>query len=253
MKKITIFCKRNNNIVDRKLAVFFNAWIMDNIDDEQAALFHKDGEKPYTVHADILHNKLNLVVSLLNLQKTKSIERLLLNIKEEKLQLKSTGKSEIKIDHIKVTNLEEKELTNYFYKFEVPRELKISFITPTAFKSHGSYIFMPNTRLIFQNLMRKYNWIFENSNHIDVELLDSLCDVTFIKSFKIQSNYYSIHKAYIPGFVGSIKVKCVGPQTLVNFVYTLLKFGEFSGIGIKTSLGMGAICIEEKERDRNDG
>ncbi|MFT8458190.1 MAG: CRISPR-associated endoribonuclease Cas6 [Liquorilactobacillus ghanensis] len=253
MKKITIVCKKDNSIIDRKIAVFFNAWIMDHIGEEQASLFHENGEKPYAIHSEVLHNKLNLVVSLLDQKQTSSIEQLLLKIDGEKLHLKSVASSELQVDYVEVTELKEKELTNYFYEVEAPRELRLEFITPTAFKSHGNYIFMPNIRLIFQNLMRKYNWIFENSNHIDVELLDKLCDSIFIKSFKIQSSYYSIHKTYIPGFVGNIKIKCTGVQTLVNFMYVLLKFGEYSGVGIKTGLGMGAIRLEKVERNRNNG
>lgn len=38
---------------------------------------------------------------------------------------------------------------------------------------------------------------------------------------------------------------CHGSQTLTNYVAVLLKFAEYSGVGVKTSMGMGAIKLLE--------
>jgi CRISPR/Cas system endoribonuclease Cas6 (RAMP superfamily) len=36
-----------------------------------------------------------------------------------------------------------------------------------------------------------------------------------------------------------------GPDTLARYVRFLLRFGEYSGVGIKTAIGMGGIRIKE--------
>ena len=64
-----------------------------------------------------------------------------------------------------------------------------------------------------------------------------------IVSYKLHSQYFphvtKDHK--IPAFVGSVVLKCHGPQPMIGLVRMLLKFGEYAGIGIKTSMGMGGV------------
>ena len=40
-----------------------------------------------------------------------------------------------------------------------------------------------------------------------------------------------------------------GPQQFVNLMNLLVRIGEYSGVGIKTAMGMGAVeIIERKEK-----
>ena len=39
-----------------------------------------------------------------------------------------------------------------------------------------------------------------------------------------------------------------GPQQMVNLMHMLLHFGTYSGVGIKTAMGMGGFQIEERKR-----
>jgi putative CRISPR-associated protein Cas6 len=41
--------------------------------------------------------------------------------------------------------------------------------------------------------------------------------------------------------------KITGPNTLKAYANMLLKFGEYSGLGMKTSLGMGGLELEERK------
>ena len=45
--------------------------------------------------------------------------------------------------------------------------------------------------------------------------------------------------------MGELTIRVKGPQQMVNLAWMLVKFGTFSGIGIKTGLGMGGMHIEE--------
>ena len=49
----------------------------------------------------------------------------------------------------------------------------------------------------------------------------------------------------IPSFIGNIDIYIRGPQTMTNLVNLLISFAKFSGIGIKTSIGMGGIWDNE--------
>lgn len=50
--------------------------------------------------------------------------------------------------------------------------------------------------------------------------------------------------------MGKITIKIRGTQTMTNFANMLFKFGNYSGVGIKTSIGMGAIYANQKQRRR---
>ena len=49
---------------------------------------------------------------------------------------------------------------------------RIRFATPTAFKSKGQYVIMPDVRLIFQNLLMRYNQAYAGDKEIDSETVD---------------------------------------------------------------------------------
>lgn len=55
----------------------------------------------------------------------------------------------------------------------------------------------------------------------------------------------------IPSFIGSVKLKCTGNRKFRSLVNMLLKFGEYSGAGIKNSMGMGAIKVRDQGGNNN--
>ncbi len=122
----------------------------------------------------------------------------------------------------------------------------ITFLTPTSFKRAGSYAFIPDARLILQNLLMRYNAVYEGNQEVDEDTIQYMEKNIHIVSYSLQSRYFShvSHNYRIPAFTGRIVLKCRGPQPLVGLVRMLLKFGEYAGVGIKTSMGMGGIrCI----------
>jgi CRISPR-associated endoribonuclease Cas6 len=252
LKRITIICERPARI-EKKLAVFLNAWLMGQIPEQAADLFHRSGDKPYTIHVEATPNELKFVVNLLKERKTATIAAFLTDFSQTKITFASANQ-EFEIKKIKEENCSEKDLTEQFYQENAARTFNLDFISPTAFKSQNNFIFLPDIRLIFQSLMRKYEYVFSNTDHVAVELLDQIVQNTKIKHFKIRSEYYSIHQAFIPGFKGRTKLSCSGSQTLVNYVNLLLKFGEYAGVGVKTSLGMGAVLVNQnKKKDGKNG
>ncbi|MDE7307747.1 MAG: CRISPR system precrRNA processing endoribonuclease RAMP protein Cas6, partial [Lachnospiraceae bacterium] len=69
-----------------------------------------------------------------------------------------------------------------------------------------------------------------------------------IVQYQLKSIFYCIGKNKIPAFIGQITVKVNGPQLMVNFANLLFRFGEYSGIGIKTAMGMGNIKLLERDK-----
>ena len=136
-----------------------------------------------------------------------------------------------------------KALTDLIHD-DAPKRASVSFVTPASFKSKGEYVFMPSSKLVLQNLLMHYCQVYEGDKEIDGETLAYLEQKTRITSYNLRSRYFE-HVAgkgsAIPSFVGSIVLNVDGPPTMVGLVRMLLKFGEFAGVGIKTSMGMGGL------------
>ena len=66
----------------------------------------------------------------------------------------------------------------------------------------------------------------------------------------MRSTQYRIERVRIPSFIGEISIRIDGSQQLANVATMLAKFGEYSGVGIKTGMGMGAMKVIDPERNR---
>lgn len=120
----------------------------------------------------------------------------------------------------------------------------ISFITPSAFKSKGTYVFIPSVRLVFQNLLMRYGQVYGADKEIDPETVDFIDNHVAITSYSIRSRYFDNamqEGRKLPAFIGDINLSAKGPQQLIGLVRMLITFAEYSGIGIKTSMGMGGV------------
>jgi CRISPR-associated endoribonuclease Cas6 len=148
------------------------------------------------------------------------------------------------------------ELLEEFYQKPAERYLDMEFITPTAFKSNGKYVIFPGEKYIFQSLMNKCSAAAEtNMEMFDSDTLTQLTDNSEIVQYRLKSVRFPIEGIWIPAFKGEITLRVKGTDTLVRYARFLLKFGEYSGVGIKTAMGMGAIRLKERREthDRHTG
>ena len=95
--------------------------------------------------------------------------------------------------------------------------------------------------------MMKYGRLVENRGDIEEETLDYLTSHSRITSYRMETRYFKVHGKNIPAFKGRLTFKITGPSTLKAYANMLLKFGEYAGLGMKTSLGMGGIELEERK------
>lgn len=84
--------------------------------------------------------------------------------------------------------------------------------------------------------------------------MSSFVIVLFDMLLKLQSHYTTKEFGFVIVLFdmvlklrGRLTFKVQGAQTLKAYVKMLLTFGEYSGLGMKTSLGMGGIKLEERK------
>ena len=132
-----------------------------------------------------------------------------------------------------------------FYEESASKYIEVIFETPTAFKRNGKYVFYPELHLLYQSLMNKYSASSENMSMIDEETLLQIENNSEIVRYRLQSIPFPMEGINVPGFIGSIRIRFSGTETMMRYIRLLLRFGEYSGVGIKTAIGMGAITLVE--------
>jgi len=201
---------------------------------------HESMQHEYSMHIEEIRdkNEWHWIINLLN-------DRAFENIWQKTLSKLSTFKLrrqelDIRIVSNSVTELSNTDLFNIFKNNEKISKFQINILTPVSFKSNGKYIIFPDISLILQSLIKRYDSVIQNETLTDSETFKQLCDNCFICGYRLKSANFHLEGIKIPGFIGSITIKCKGTTTMSNFLNMLFTFGVFSGIGIKTSMGMGA-------------
>ena len=120
---------------------------------------------------------------------------------------------------------------------------RLDFRTPTAFKSRGRYLILPNSRLSLQSLVRQWNGCFPDCpiEDQDGQGVEAMSEGLLCRGYRLRDQSYPLKGSRVPGFVGELTLE----NRLAGFHRTLadalLYFSGFSGVGIKTALGMGGV------------
>lgn len=218
--------------------------LMEIIESSYAEYLHEQKYNPYSQHLEIGEKNYWIIKTL---DKT-AFDKIILPFMNDEIFILEIKKKNIKI-HIKKKELHiqnKKELMDRFYEKECSHFLNLEFLTPTAFKSEGQYVIFPDLRLIYQSLMNKYSASCTDMEMYDEEIIEEMLRTSRIVSYKLNSTYFPLEGISIPAFRGRIGIKIHGKDTIAKYVRFLAEFGEYSGVGIKTSIGMGAIRINGK-------
>ena len=116
----------------------------------------------------------------------------------------------------------------------------LEFISPTSFKSYGEYLIFPSVEHIIRNLVNRWNSYSQSYLIKDEDAILALIQGIKIAGYRLQSSYFKMKGTKIPGFRGEVRLSTRLSIPLAELLKILLYFSEYSGIGIKTSLGMGA-------------
>lgn len=218
--------------------------LMEHIKSEYAEILHKSGVKPYSQHLSFQPDKINWKISTLTKEAREQIilplltqEDHTLRIKHLDLDLTVQGKS---LEELSYDALMEK---TYFGRCKP--YLTLEFVTPTAFKVDGRYQFYPTVFHIFQSLAKKYDAVSGETEIFSEQLMKEISEHLFVTRYNLRSCAFSLEGVNIPAFKGQLTLKSTGPQMFTNLIHMLANFGTFSGVGIKTAIGMGALSIKE--------
>lgn len=115
--------------------------------------------------------------------------------------------------------------------------------SPAAFKQGGRYAIFPQERLLLQSLVNRWNVVFPEYPLEDEDAFQAMLSGLHIVDYRLRTTRFPLKGVKIPSFIGSITIEAKLPVPLLELWLTLTRFADFSGIGIKTSLGMGGVCL----------
>ncbi len=124
------------------------------------------------------------------------------------------------------------------------RRLRMEFVSPTAFNRFKFDYPFPEPHLLFSNLLSRWNTFSEFPLELtETEILNGVVIYEFegsIQKFMIDQRLKRV------GFVGRVGF-LIKDQGLAKKLSTLAFFANFSGVGIKTTMGMGAVKVSLRQ------
>lgn len=229
----------------------FHGVIMENIDSEYAEILHNTGLNPFAI--SLRKEKENFIWSIrtLNKEAYNNIIMRFLDANFNQFVIRHNNIT-VKILDKELNTKPKSELVENFYHKEIESNLfDIDFLTPTAFKSNGQYVFMPDIEFIYRSIMNKYS-ASSDDEMLDDNTLKQLVECTKLTRYDLKSVYFNLEGVKIPGFKGYITLRVNGPDTMRRFARLLFEFAEYSGIGIKCSLGMGKVSTKNISRRKEN-
>ena len=238
------------------MASLMQGVLMERIDPAYAEYLHRTGAHPYSQNIQIKEDRIYWNINALSDEAEQYIVHPILKGGDEAILLTHRQET-LQIIDKKVDSISYDELVQKYYLGSNSRNLTLQFLTPTSFKQGGRYCIFPTSRLIFQSLMQRYDAGAEESSIFSEELVEEFEQYAEITDYKLRSVRFSMEGVKIPSFIGECKIRIKGPQQMVNVAHMLAQFGRYSGVGIKTGLGMGALDVKEyrsfnKEQNRAD-
>ncbi len=224
--------------------------IMEHIDERYAETLHQRKLNPYSQCLTCGKQNIWTIKTL----DEEAYENMIVPLMEKEFAGFEIKKRGIHVDILeKQIRIQKKqELLEEFYECPAGKYLNLEFITPTAFKSNGRYVIMPDVRYIYQSLMNKYSAASDEMDMYDEDTLEQLIDSSEISQYRLKSTIFPLEGIKIPSFKGELTIRLKGTDTMARYARLLMRFGEYSGVGIKTAMGMGAMRLKER-RGKDEG
>jgi CRISPR-associated endoribonuclease Cas6 len=132
------------------------------------------------------------------------------------------------------------ESSNFEKLTEIPSQntIELQFISPTSFKQNQNIQPFPLPELVFNSLLRRWNQFAPSELQFPEIQWQGL-----VSAFDIKTHALKMEASAEIGTVGRVKYRFPDPKQ-GRIATILANFAVFSGVGRKTSMGMGQVGIK---------
>lgn len=123
------------------------------------------------------------------------------------------------------------------------RQITIRLVTPVTFKTENHYAVFPTPELILHSAASKWNALGLRATVDDPEALRQMTERTWITDYRLRSTRFYMKDTRIQSFQGELTLSVRGPEPMLRLFDALIGSLCFTGLGIKTTLGMGGVEI----------
>lgn len=149
------------------------------------------------------------------------------------------GKRHVEILEKKVSVIDD---IDHLYLEAPEKQFELKLQTPVAFKSRQQYQLLPANRLILQSLIRRWNFCFPlYPISEEEENVQQMAEMLHLRALRLESEVFRTKGAVIPGVTGSMSFESMEEGETDQILRTLIALGNYTGIGIKTAIGMGGV------------
>lgn len=208
------------------------AWLLDRVPEEYAAFAHKQENRCLSQYLD---GDL-WVLNLLGREAAEIFGAVLDKTEEISLNLALLHVDE----NCRHTVERPEDFLNRGRELHCSRA-ELRFRSPTAFRQAGRYAIYPETGLILQSLLAGWNQLYPEYLLEDGDMLAELKGGINIVDYSLRTVRFRLKDTAVPGCLGWATVEARLPIVLLELWNALLCFAQFSGLGIKTALGMGGV------------
>lgn len=243
LQKIVIQCKYSGeNKASYNWGSLFHGVIMEMLPAEIAEEIHESQMKPFSQFITPSgEDQLEWLIGLWDEYISEHIVKAVMPMTKIELKHKELV---LNITDIKRSSISENDYFGLFFTGDNPsRRYEIEFKTPCTHKQYGAYATFPSVDLIIQNLIRRFSAFTQEFSLDAPEAMEQIIDNIRIVRYSLRTAIYYMEQTRITGYVGRITVAISGPEQLARLTGAILVFAEYSGIGIKTALGMGGVTI----------
>ncbi|MBC7075727.1 MAG: CRISPR-associated endoribonuclease Cas6 [Syntrophomonadaceae bacterium] len=224
---------------------------------DYASYLHQDGINPINNYLIIPPRKYleeQGATWVINVWGEKAIEHVLIALNKIRyLEIKSYD-TRVEVEGINSGKLiKEKDFVReHLTQSNPPNWYRLILLSPTSFRSNNEYTLFPSSELIIKSAVQKWNAYAQETIINDEQALEDLIKNSRIVDYSLKSCRYRFKGVKIPAFMGSVIISLRGPHAMLNLYNMLLNFLPYSGLGIKASLGMGAVRVEEGDNGKQN-
>lgn len=117
-------------------------------------------------------------------------------------------------------------------------------VSTTSFKVDKQYTIFPEAFRIYRYLLRQWNQFSTFEAMDNDSLLEPLESGVFIRDYNLRMGIYGLEGIKIRGFRGQVVMQFKRNEELQRVLALLSYYSQFTGLGIKTALGMGGVKCE---------
>lgn len=220
--------------------------LIELVGTDYAGQLHEAGLRPYSqyVYFDKAKKQYIWHLSAVTADAVNRIVRPMLEMPEKIFLKQKRGHLYIK-DRTILEETSYKALIQMFWRSDVfYTQAILQCVSTTSFKVDKQYTIFPEAFRIYRYLLRQWNQFSTFEAMDNDSLLELLESGVFIRDYNLRMGIYGLEGIKIRGFRGQFVMQFKRNEELQRVLALLSYYSQFTGLGIKTALGMGGVKCE---------